>query len=142
MEKISIARRRQERQATLIPIKTDHREPALELAGPKLSETPVPLSLLESLINEEVITPEKEIVTPEKRKRKFTVEITSGLERPLKMVVAIQPLDSDLPPKEFLTVKEASAILRISEHTLYRQLHQGTLSGLKIGRQWRVILTP
>lgn len=135
MEKINIARRRQEYQATLIPLKADHREPALEMAGPQLSETLLPLSFLESLTD-------KEANTPEKRRKKFTVEITSGLEKPVQMIVAVQPLDSDLPQQKFLTVKEAAAILRISENTLYRQLHQGNLPGLRIGRQWRVVLIP
>ncbi|MCL6584784.1 MAG: helix-turn-helix domain-containing protein [bacterium] len=138
MEKISIARRRQEQRAPLFPISndyTDYLEPAPQACAPStgLPDKNLPLSLLEFLI--------AEVNQPEKGKRKFAVEISSGLERPVKMAVLIQPL-KDWPRREFFTVKEASSILRLSEKTLYRQLHQGNLSGVKIGRQWRVILSP
>ena len=128
MEKISIARRRPEKQATLFPVKTD----CPELSQESIS-TAFSLPLLESLIVEEANTCQNEI-------KKFIVEITSGLEKPIKMTVSIQSLNSAPSKKEFYTVAEAVKILSISKKTLYRQLQQGNLSGLKVGKQWRVLL--
>ncbi len=129
MEKISIARRHRENQAALFPIKTDPPESHQESA----TET-FQLPLLASLITEEANTIQKE-------KKRFMVEITSGLEKPLKLTVSIQLLDSVLPAKELVTVMEAARILHVSKNTLYRQLQQGNLPGLRVGRQWRVLLT-
>lgn len=36
-----------------------------------------------------------------------------------------------------LTVKEVSAMLRVSQQTLYKMLEHGTIPALKIGNQWR-----
>ena len=83
MEKISIARRHRENKATLFPIKTDPPESHQESA----TET-FQLPLLASLITEEANTIQKE-------KKRFMVEITSGLEKPLKLTVSIQPLNSE-----------------------------------------------
>ena len=130
MEKISIARRHRENKATLFPIETDPPESFQESASKTFQ-----LPLLASLITEEANTIQKE-------KKKFMVEITSGLEKSLKMTVSIQPLDSESPAKELVTVMEAARILRVSQNTLYRHLQQGSLPGLKVGKQWRVFLTP
>ena len=39
---------------------------------------------------------------------------------------------------ELLTVAEAAVVLRMSAPTVRRALARGELSGLRIGRQWRV----
>lgn len=36
-----------------------------------------------------------------------------------------------------MTVKEVSALLRVSQQTLYKMLEQGTIPALRIGNQWR-----
>ena len=135
MEKISIARRHRENQAAPFPIKTDPPESHQESATKTFQ-----LPLLASLITEEANTIEANTI--QKETKKFMVEITSGLEKPLKLNVSIQPLNSALPAKEFVTVIEAARVLHISKNTLYRQLQQGNLPGLKVGKQWRVLLTP
>lgn len=38
----------------------------------------------------------------------------------------------------FLTVKEASSLLRLTEVTIYRMLESGVLPGTQIGRVWRI----
>lgn len=38
---------------------------------------------------------------------------------------------------DVLTVKEAAHYLRVSEMTVLRLAAQGTIPGVKIGRQWR-----
>lgn len=45
-----------------------------------------------------------------------------------------------MPPTstdEVLTVKEASAYLKIAEKTLYRFIRQKRLPAFKLGREWR-----
>jgi len=130
MEKISIARRHRENKATLFPIETDHSESHQELATNTFQ-----LPFLASLISEEANTIQKE-------KKIFMVEITSGLEKPLKLTVSVQGLNSALPAEEVVTVIEAASILHVSKNTIYRHLQQGNLHGLRIGKQWRVLLTP
>lgn len=44
--------------------------------------------------------------------------------------------DDHLP--ELLTVAEAAVVLRMSAPTVRRALARGELTGLRIGRQWRV----
>jgi excisionase family DNA binding protein len=36
-----------------------------------------------------------------------------------------------------LTVKEVSALLRVSAQTLYKMLEQGRIPALRVGNQWR-----
>ncbi len=36
-----------------------------------------------------------------------------------------------------LTVKEVSALLRVSPQTLYKMLEQGIIPALRVGNQWR-----
>jgi len=127
MEKISIARRHRENKATLFPVEADH--PVSH------KESAFQLPPLASLIAGEANTIQKE-------KKRFMVEITSGLDKPLKLTVSIQPLSTELPAKELVTIMEAARVLHVSKHTLYRQLQQGNLPGVKVGKQWRVLLTP
>jgi excisionase family DNA binding protein len=42
-----------------------------------------------------------------------------------------------MPLDNLMTVKEVSALLRVSQQTLYKMLEQGTIPALKIGNQWR-----
>ncbi|MEW5802301.1 MAG: helix-turn-helix domain-containing protein [bacterium] len=131
MEKISIARRHRENKAQLFPVKIDPpRDPSQESANMAFQ-----LPLLESLITEEANTIQRE-------SKQFVVEITSGLNRPLKVTVSVQPLISGTLAREFFTVPEAARILHVSKKTLYRQLQKGNLAGLRVGKQWRVLLTP
>lgn len=145
MEKISIARRRKENQRPLFPIKTDNSshpqscpdhtpsypDHTKSYPEPDVVNTSIPLPFLKSMISEEA----NAIQTG---KKQFTVEIIDGLEKPVKMIVSVQTSGQ----KGFFNVKEAARILHVSENTLYRQLQQGNLPGLKIGRQWRVLLAP
>ena len=39
--------------------------------------------------------------------------------------------------EDLLTLKEVAQLLRISPQTLYKMLKDGSLSGIKIGAQWR-----
>lgn len=40
---------------------------------------------------------------------------------------------------EYLTVKEASKLLKLSETTVYRMLREGSIKARKIGKQWRIL---
>ena len=133
MEKISIARRRYERQ----------NHPPLDGSGvngalPKMApHTPKSnfffVERLRSFILPNVnLSPAEE--------KQFSVEIISGLEKPVKLVVTIRPGNPSASDKRFLTVEEAARILQISKHTIYRQLQQRNLNGIKVGRQWRILL--
>jgi excisionase family DNA binding protein len=84
-------------------------------------------------------------------KKQFSLEIVSGVEKPIKMLVSIQPLsgNSNSPYKRtnyeegyYLTPEEAAQTLKVSKNTIYRQLKEGSLRGLKIGCRWRVLLSP
>lgn len=39
---------------------------------------------------------------------------------------------------DLLSTKEAAAMLKVSMPTLLKFLKDGTLSGVKVGRQWRI----
>ena len=146
MEKISIARRRLEKQKFPFSINPNFNlhtinSNTIESNNNTIKSTKKPTTLkvtsnsLVSLITEEV----KLLQTG---KRQFTVEIVSGLENPLKMVVSVQSFNSTSGKNEnFLTTKEAAQHLRVSKNTIYRQLRSGNLHGQKIGRQWRVLLS-
>jgi len=134
MEKISIARRRWEKHELPFSIKTN-----TNIALPKIDEHPpdslnCPQYSLGSLF--------KEMVTLAKTgKKQFTIDITSGLEKPLKMTVSLESPDSDLVNKKLLSVEEAAQVLRIPKKNIYLHLKQGNLKGLKIGRKWRIFLS-
>jgi len=38
----------------------------------------------------------------------------------------------------FLTVAEVASLMRVSKMTVYRLLHSGELSGVRVGRSFRV----
>jgi excisionase family DNA binding protein len=42
--------------------------------------------------------------------------------------------------RQWLTVEETAHTLSVSKATVYKALRMGEISGLKIGRQWRVFL--
>ena len=133
MEKISIARRRIEKQN--IPLSISKTINTHSMNSPLKANT---LKLTpNSLVS--LITEETHLV--QTGKREFTIEIVSGLKNPFKMLVSLQPLNSPcVNNKNFLTTQEASQRLRVSKNTIYRQLKSGNLLGHKIGRQWRVPL--
>lgn len=39
---------------------------------------------------------------------------------------------------EFLTVKQACAILQVHGNTMLRWLNDGTIKGVKVGKLWRI----
>ena len=80
-------------------------------------------------------------------KKQFTLEIVSGVEKPIKMLVSIQPVDGkkgspDIEKQGYVTPEEAAETLKVSKHTIYKQLKEGSLKGLKVGCRWRVLLNP
>ena len=106
----------------------------------------MPVYTLDSLIS--LINEEGGLL--ELGKKQFTLEIVSGVEKPIKMLVSIQPVDgkNNSPNRNmdqetgYLTPEEAAQALKVSKNTIYRQLKEGSLKGLKIGCRWRVILNP
>jgi excisionase family DNA binding protein len=83
-------------------------------------------------------------------KKQFSLEIVSGVEKPIKMLVSIQPLTGNINSNNrninreegYLTPDEAAQTLKVSKNTIYRQLKEGSLRGLKVGCRWRVLLSP
>ncbi len=47
-------------------------------------------------------------------------------------------LDSSLSEVRFLTVAEVAALMRVSKMTVYRLVHSGELSAVRVGRSFRV----
>jgi len=134
MEKISIARRRMEKQNLPLSISKTINTHSIN-SPPETNTLKLTPNSLVSLITEEAHLVQS-------GKREFTIEIVSGLKNPFKMLVSLQPLNStSFNNKNFLTTQEASKRLRVSKNTIYRQLRSGNLIGHKIGRQWRVPLT-
>jgi excisionase family DNA binding protein len=49
-----------------------------------------------------------------------------------------QPPDAPLAQVRFLTVAEVAAIMRVSKMTVYRLVHSGELTAVRVGRSYRV----
>ena len=49
-----------------------------------------------------------------------------------------QPPDSPLAQVRFLTVAEVAALMRVSKMTVYRLVHSGELTAVRVGRSFRV----
>ena len=46
--------------------------------------------------------------------------------------------DSDLSEVKFLTVAEVADLMRVSKMTVYRLVHAGDLTAVRVGRSFRV----
>jgi excisionase family DNA binding protein len=51
---------------------------------------------------------------------------------------ASDPLDADIPDVSLLTVGEVAAALRVSRMTVYRLIHAGEITAIRVGRSVRV----
>jgi excisionase family DNA binding protein len=49
-----------------------------------------------------------------------------------------QPPDASLSQVRFLTVAEVAALMRVSKMTVYRLVHSGELTAVRVGRSYRV----
>ena len=49
-----------------------------------------------------------------------------------------QPPDQPLAQVKFLTVAEVAALMRVSKMTVYRLVHSGELTAVRVGRSFRV----
>jgi len=48
------------------------------------------------------------------------------------------PTDAPLAQVRFLTVAEVAALMRVSKMTVYRLVHSGELTAIRVGRSFRV----
>ena len=48
------------------------------------------------------------------------------------------PADAPLSQVKFLTVAEVAALMRVSKMTVYRLVHAGELTAVRVGRSFRV----
>jgi excisionase family DNA binding protein len=48
------------------------------------------------------------------------------------------PSDPPLAQVKFLTVAEGAALMRVSKMTVYRLVHSGELTAVRVGRSFRV----
>jgi excisionase family DNA binding protein len=48
------------------------------------------------------------------------------------------PHDSELADVRFLTVAEVATLMRVSKMTVYRLVHSGELTAVRVGRSFRV----
>jgi excisionase family DNA binding protein len=48
------------------------------------------------------------------------------------------PADASLSQVRFLTVAEVAALMRVSKMTVYRLVHSGELTAVRVGRSFRV----
>jgi excisionase family DNA binding protein len=49
-----------------------------------------------------------------------------------------QPPDAPLAQVRFLTVAEVAALMRVSKMTVYRLVHSGEMTAVRVGRSYRV----
>jgi excisionase family DNA binding protein len=52
--------------------------------------------------------------------------------------MSAQPPDAPLSHVRFLTVAEVAAVMRVSKMTVYRLVHSGELTAVRVGRSFRV----
>jgi excisionase family DNA binding protein len=52
--------------------------------------------------------------------------------------MSAQPPDAPLAHVKFLTVAEVAALMRVSKMTVYRLVHSGELTAVRVGRSFRV----
>jgi excisionase family DNA binding protein len=52
--------------------------------------------------------------------------------------MSAQPPDGPLAQVKFLTVAEVAALMRVSKMTVYRLVHSGELTAVRVGRSFRV----
>jgi excisionase family DNA binding protein len=52
--------------------------------------------------------------------------------------MSAQPPDGSLAQVRFLTVAEVAALMRVSKMTVYRLVHSGELTAVRVGRSFRV----
>jgi excisionase family DNA binding protein len=52
--------------------------------------------------------------------------------------MSAQPPDAPLGQVKFLTVAEVAALMRVSKMTVYRLVHSGELTAVRVGRSFRV----
>jgi excisionase family DNA binding protein len=52
--------------------------------------------------------------------------------------MSAQPPDVPLAQVRFLTVAEVAALMRVSKMTVYRLVHSGELTAVRVGRSFRV----
>ena len=52
--------------------------------------------------------------------------------------MSAQPPDAPLGQVRFLTVAEVAALMRVSKMTVYRLVHSGELTAVRVGRSFRV----
>jgi len=135
MEKISIARRRLEKDGRGDP----EERPPFPFGRPQeipASCPPVPLPLsLETLMEQLRVTQAGE--------NRFAVEIVQDSRPVLHLLARISAVGAVPPPwRDYRTPEEAARLLRVSRGVIYRELRRGTLKGIRVGRQWRVLLEP
>jgi len=52
--------------------------------------------------------------------------------------MSAQPPDAPLSQVRFLTVAEVATLMRVSKMTVYRLVHSGELTAVRVGRSFRV----
>src|SRR5881398_3061089 len=55
-----------------------------------------------------------------------------------EVAVAVPSRDGPLAQVKFLTVAEVAALMRVSKMTVYRLVHSGELTAVRVGRSFRV----
>jgi excisionase family DNA binding protein len=68
----------------------------------------------------------------------FALELEIDPQDPSRLKVELIP--RPVSTGRFVTVRQASRLLRVSPEAVRRALTAGQLRGIKIGRQWRVCL--
>jgi len=66
-----------------------------------------------------------------------TSDFGAGRDDPIPRSATARP-DPDLAEVRFRTVAEVAALMRVSKMTVYRLVHSGELTAVRVGRSFRV----
>ncbi|MFH1147452.1 MAG: helix-turn-helix domain-containing protein [Pseudomonadota bacterium] len=130
MEKICLARRTWQND-------NNDAEKGSQLPFPLRPESSIlikPPELIQSLVEALGI----DFTRPETVNKKFSLEVQCNSHTPFNVVVNVKPAGPERQVR-WLTPQETAQALKVSKHTVYKQLTAGALKGKKIGRQWRIL---
>jgi excisionase family DNA binding protein len=143
VEKISIARRRQEiRLLAARPGQVSQSASSAASAGPQAAGRAV--SGGDACLPQGVPLPELVAALTKgaqaSRRLSFALELYADPADPSRVKIELFP--RPLVAGTFTSIRQAARILRLSPQTVRRALCRGELPGFKVGRQWRVFLDP
>ncbi|MFH0809630.1 MAG: helix-turn-helix domain-containing protein [Pseudomonadota bacterium] len=133
MEKVSIARRRQSMRLMGGETRSPHASPLS--TPPVKSAPPVLEGGFQQAVND-FMTALKQCLDGDPHGLGVTLEVGLAPDDPGRL--RIQVITEPVRHGRFLSVHQASRLLRVGPRAVRRALSRGQLQGIRIGREWRV----